>query len=246
MAVEDIIYGRREIDHQDSRRVLTSAYNGDFSAELVCALTTSFAPVEFLHAGDASARLWYILEGKAEVKVKGKPETYLLGQTGEKKNRLILPPELRYEIRVLPDSTLVCSSEHQSIGVKGILGGASVKHAALRTLFHSERAGFSAAQLKFLLPFDIEVILGGHYHQYGEAYSMLRGNCTFRLEDINTKAREEVRLLPEEGSFLTMSPQKAHVAKAEARSILVGFTAEAFQGADSATPYKNDWLLFKE
>lgn len=246
MSIDNIIYEQRKVDHQCQRRVLASAYNGDFSAELICALSTSFAPVEFSHAGDAAARLWYILEGKAEIQVKGNPHTYVLQHSRETRGRLILPPECRYEIRVLPNSTLVCNAEQQSVGLNGIVGGSSVKQAMVRTLFERELAGFAAKQLKFIMPFDQDVILGGHYHDYREAYSMLRGNCTFRLEDIGTKAREEVHLFTKEKSFLTISPQKAHLAKAEARSILVGFTAEAFQGADSATPYKNDWLLFEE
>lgn len=244
MSIDTIIFDRRKIDHQDSRRVLASAYNGDFDSNFVSAVCTSSVSTNFAAEGDNSARLFYILKGSATVQVKERPLYYLYVGQEQERHRLMLPAGVGYNVAIAPGSILVSSLEQG--GNTHLYGAATVWNATPRTLFQQKRAGFSAVQLKFLMPFDQDVILGGHYHQYGEAYSMLSGKTTFRLEDVNTKEREEVQLLPEERSFLTMSPRKAHVAKAEARSILVGFTAEAFQGADSATPYKNDWLLFKE
>lgn len=256
MAIDTILLEPREIDHQDERRILASAYNGDFKADYISALLT-FQELEFpkeadfSSGGDHSARLFYILEGTARVTTKnelftlhGPPYSPSHVSSSQKRDRLILPPHMEYQVNVSPNSTLIsCLEEGNEANLYGISG--RLNHAQkIRTLFRQKEAGFSAAQLKFLMPFAKDVILGGHYHQYGEAYTMLRGKCTFRMEDTNTKEREERRLMP--GSFLAMPPGKAHAAKAEGRSILTGFTAEAFQGADSAVPYKNDWLLFKE
>lgn len=253
MAIDTILFETRGIDHQDERRILASAYNGDFKADYISVLSTiqeypsSVSPAaDFSSEGDYSARLFYLLEGSAVIQVKEKPPYSLYVGAEQQRHRLILPAGVEYETTVAPNSTLIsCLEEGNEANLYGISG--RLNHAQkIRTLFRQKEAGFSAAQLKFLMPFAKDVILGGHYHQYGEAYTMLRGKCTFRMEEINTKEREEVQLVSEEESFLAMSPGKAHVAKAEGRSILVGFTAEAFQGADSAVPYKNDWLLFKE
>jgi len=244
MSLDNIIFDQRKIDHQDSRRVLASAYNGEFSANFISAAYTSSASTGFSADGDSSARLFYLLEGSATISLDGRTPYYLSVGAEQQRHRLIVPAGIGYDITIAPDSILISSLREG--GNTNLYGAAAILNATRRTLFQQKRAGFTAKQLKFLMPFDQDVILGGHYHQYGEAYSMLRGETTFRLEDVDTKAREEIKLVPEETSFLTMSPKKAHVAKAGARSILVGFTAEAFQGADSATPYKNDWLLFKE
>ncbi len=127
--------------------------------------------------------------------------------------------------------------------------------AQFQTLFDAKEAGFTAAQLKFLLPFNQEVVLGGHYHTYGEAFSMWHGKSTFRVEETLDEnqiqegvqpVRSEHNLTAKDRGYFLVPPGKAHGAKAGPHSVLVGCTAEAFQGNDSAKPYKNDWLMFKQ
>ncbi len=208
----------------------------------------------FSNQGDAARRLFYIVSGEASIQI-GR-DYYLLKQEQvwedgslkeERRDRLIIPPGTDYNVRMGEKAILAFASTEYTDPESAYDEGILLPLAGRTLLFDRSWAGFTAKQLKFLMPFDKDVILGGHYHDYGEAYSMLQGGCIFRLEDIaNPAKREEVSLSAQEGNHLTMKPQLAHVAKAGARSILVGYTAEAFEGADSAVKYQNDWLMFKE
>ncbi len=249
MAIEEVLFESRqiggEIGHRDDRRRLISAYNGEFKAEVIRAVVAS-TPVEFSSPGDDSARLWFILEGSAMIEVQGKPGTYSLRALEESWDRLILPARTGYRASITPGSILVGAVERE-IDEHNLDINVTDGKATYRTLFWNNVAGFAAAQLKFLLPFDKEVVLGKHYHDYGEAYSMMRGACTFRFEDITSHERQERSIANREGIYLLVPPRQAHSAKVDARAILVGCTQDSFsREGDSAKPYTNAWLEFKE
>lgn len=243
MSIDHIVYDKRVIDgdmgHQDDRRKLISAYNGEFLAEVVQSIhSVTGAQLKY---GDSSwGQLLFILEGSAQVQVG--QNSYTLKAQETSWDRLILPPHERYDIEISPGSTVVKASERNEPRYCSLDG-----QVTFMNLFYHERSGFSAAQLKFLMPFDKDVVLGGHYHDYGEAYSMLRGNCIFRFEDIETLARDQKEIEAIDGSHLVIPSRKAHTAKVAARSILVGCTQDSFSREnDSAKPYSNEWLKFKE
>ena len=76
---------------------------------------------------------------------------------------------------------------------------------------------------------------------------MMRGACTFRFEDVTSRQRDERSIVDREGSYLLVPPRQAHAAKVDARAILVGCTQDSFsREGDSAKPYTNPWLEFKE
>lgn len=240
MTIDKVAFETREADHIDKRRVLASAFNGEFEASYIGALIPH-KNATFSYQESAGSWLFYIVSGEASIEAGG--QTYHLQNVEEKRDRLIVPSGVDYEVRMGQGSALAFATTRETMGVYSI----QPVHGEIQHLFSKSWAGFTAKQLKFLMPFDQDVILGGHYHDYQEAYSMLRGECTFRLEDVaDPSKREEVLLSAELGNHFSMRPQLAHVAKAGARSILVGYTAEAFEGADSAIKYQNDWLLFKE
>lgn len=249
MAIEEVLFESRqiggEIGHRDDRRRLISAYNGEFRADVIRAIVAP-TPVEFSSSGDDSARLWFILEGSAMVDVQGKTGTYSLQALEESWDRLILPARIGYRASITPGSILVGAVERE-VDEYNLSAKVTSGEPTYRTLFWNQVANFSAAQLKFLLPFDTEVVLGKHYHDYGEAYSMMRGACTFRFEDIESHERQERSIVDSEGSYLLVPPRQAHAAKVDARAILVGCTQDSFsREGDSAKPYTNSWLEFKE
>ncbi len=250
MAIDDVMFSMRTLDgemgHRDARRRLISAYNGELKADVIKAITAPSA-VEFSSEGDDSARLWFILEGSARIEVQGKPGTYSLRALDESWDRLILPAHVGYRVSMDSGSILVGAVEREADEVN-LYTQVTSGQPKCRDIFQKEVAGFAAAQLKFLLPFDADVVLGGHYHDYREAYSMLRGEVIFRFEDIEQSTqRQEHRIQAVDGAYLIVPSRKAHAAKASARSILVGCTEEAFTRlGDSAKPYSNPWLKFEE
>lgn len=252
MAIDEIIFETRKADHIDARRVLASAFNGDFEASYIAALVPTAAT---MFPGQSTASwLFYIVSGDAHIDAADHHfhlKTMQVWEEGklkeETRDRLVIPPGFNYNVSINRGSVLAFATT-QDLQIYG--------QARVHPLFDKAWSGFTAKQLKFLMPFDKEVILGGHHHEYQEAYSMLSGECTFRLEDVaDPSKREEVRLSAELGNHLTMKPRLAHVAKAGAKSILVGYTAQAFEGPDSAELYPKSkeekelpqyaWFTFK-
>ncbi len=233
-----------------------------------------------LMRGFTTDTLFHLLSGSAEVIVDGEERAYSLEQRGETYGRLMVPAGRGYLATIGPNSRLSLSfaanpepaeftpqrnfwmhGQYKGVTDRGwrycdnVLDLEEFRSAQFHTLFNAQEAGFTAAQLKFLLPFDKEVVLGGHYHTYAEAYSMWQGETVFRLEQPLTEEvkvmgitpqRKEVKLTAGEKNYFSNAPGIAHSAKAGPHSILVGCTAEVFQGNDSAKPYKNDWLMFKQ
>ncbi|HLD72962.1 MAG TPA: hypothetical protein VJA23_05225 [Candidatus Nanoarchaeia archaeon] len=282
MTLDQVVFESRPLDHKDERRALVSAFNGDFSAEVVQGFsTTNIGAKLFTFDGNIlgvpTNTLFYIISGSAEVIVEGDETKYILQQQGDLRDRLIIPKGRGYLVTIGPNTRLSISLEEaksERLGNlwlygtyqgrndqiwyyihSGTFAPAEFASAEVSTLFNKDQAGFSAVQLKFILPFDQEVVLGGHYHGYDEAYSLWKGEAVFRLEHPLTETeadqgvaaqRREVHLTAKERNYFSNPRGIVHTAKAGPHSILVGCTAEAFQGNDSAKPYKNDWLMFKQ
>ncbi len=90
----------------------------------------------------------------------------------------------------------------------------------------------SAQQIKLAkIKNEKDVILGGHYHNYWEYFSMISGKAKFILEDIKTKKRRKVDLDEKSGGLLIPS-YVAHKAEIEKNSILIGATEENYVNAE--------------
>ncbi len=243
MPIDRIIHDERKIDgemgHQDDRRKLISAYNGEFKAELIETVQSNRGGHIF-YGGTPSSHLFFMLEGSAVIRIGG--DQYALKAKETSWDRLIMPPHLNYELDLNQESIIVDAIDVVYPGYVSREG-----QFTNQALFYHRRVGFQAVQLKFIMPFEKEALLGGHYHDYGEAYSMVRGDCRFRFEDIETHERREQSMQAILYPHLVIPAQKAHTAKVGAHSILVGCTQDSFsREKDSAKPYSNEWLKFKE
>ncbi len=116
MALDEVVFERRAKDHEDDRRVLVSAFNGDFRAELVTGIATTNKPTNILSFhGDPLMRgfttdtLFHLLSGSAEVIVDGEEQTYSLEQRGDIYDRLMVPAGRGYLINIGPNSRLSLS-----------------------------------------------------------------------------------------------------------------------------------------
>ena len=107
-----------------------------------------------------------------------------------------------------------------------------------RKLFTAFNGDFKSEQSKFIAMKKDEWLGGqnGHYHNYSELYFMLKGECTFTLEDISTKKQRIVEM--KEGDRLIIPPKIAHKVFARDGSILVGNTEKKYvSAAENDHPY---------
>ena len=170
MAINDIIFEKRGVDHEDNRRALLTAFNGDLGGFKARSVGSAMPEKDMVieSEDEATETLLYLLGGEATVVVAGDgaPKTYSL----EKGTRLFIPQGLKYFAEVAGGSILVeCSAQREetSDGYHRI----------------NVPEGFAAAQVKFA-DMHKEAVLGGHLHpDYREYFSMLKGNAEFTLAD---------------------------------------------------------------
>ncbi len=237
--LEGLLYERRSIDHQDERRVLTTAFNGDFKAKEIFIVKTGESCYSAkMELGDNSSRtLLYALQGDSWLMLRSagdvtKEAYHLLGEAG-RKDCLIVPAGASYDGGINPNSILVACSES---GKRDFLRTHIAKTDEME-LFYPLPLGenFVAAQLKFaLVNSERKVVLGGHYHlDYWEMFTLLQGRAVFTTENIDSKERKETSLNVGERIFLPSG--LAHRAVLDKSSILVGCTGKPY-----VSPQEND------
>jgi mannose-6-phosphate isomerase-like protein (cupin superfamily) len=115
MTIEGVIYTpNRGIDHEDNRRALFTAFNGEFSARQVKFVDLHRDAVlggHFHNYGE----LFYMLEGEGEFTLldrdSGETETYKLERHGS----LIIPSRIPHKALVSKGSILVGATEEPYI-----------------------------------------------------------------------------------------------------------------------------------
>lgn len=101
--------------------------------------------------------------------------------------------------------------------------------------FNGDVRGFSgAAQVKVAEVKQGEhIVLGRHYHLYGELFFVLRGQVTFKLTALGGDETNEFVLVP--GKRLLVPLGVMHEGRAQADTILIGLTEERY-----VSPEHND------
>ena len=234
MAIDGVVFELRGVDHEDQRRAMITAFNGDldgFYARRLLFLRPSDGEMRIEGEGSRYTSpfrtLCYILEGNAQVKLSGnkeKPENYNLCVQDGQRARLLVPKFVNYEIKVESGSILALASE---MGDNfGMYGAGSRAKTALSTAFQQN---FRAEQVKFAL-MKIDARLADHYHpDYREFFYMLKGEADFTLELIDSKERTQEHLNP--GDHLLISPRVGHKALVKQGSVLVGCTEKPYISA---------------
>ena len=116
MTIEGVIFEERGIDHQDDRRTLLTAFNGDlgdFVASQVKFAVINKKQDVFLggHYHEDYRELFYMLKGNAtfyleDIQTKQKEKYNLI-----KGNRLLIPPKVAHKVQVVKESILVGCTE---------------------------------------------------------------------------------------------------------------------------------------
>ncbi len=95
MSLDQVVFESRPLDHEDDRRKLVSAFNGDFRAENVQGFsTTNMGASLCAFKGDIlgvpTNTLFFILSGSAEVIIEGEKTNYSLQSQNDLRGRLSL------------------------------------------------------------------------------------------------------------------------------------------------------------
>ncbi len=101
--------------------------------------------------------------------------------------------------------------------------------------FNSDVPGFKgAAQVKVAeVKRGENIVLGRHYHLYGELFFVLKGQVTFKLTALGDNETNEFVLVPGKRLLVPLGVQ--HEGLAQADSILIGLTEEPY-----VSPEHND------
>lgn len=221
MALDEVIFERRGVDHEDERRTLLTAFNGDLGGFLARSVGYTFTDksenyINYVPtmADGNNNRLLFLLDGLAEIKV-GKSGESESSYSLSRGSRLFIPSGHQYSGRLSGCSVLVeCSEGH-------------VRERERDFFWLPLPEDFAAAQVKFA-KMRKEAVLGGHYHpDYREFFYMMRGRATFTLGDLDSEKTEEHHLAPGEDGLLVL-PRVPHKGNVSEFGILVGCTEKPY------------------
>ncbi len=268
MSTYSVIYEQRDIEYQDERHTLVTAFNGDFSATSIRAVVTGADPFDFSHQEDENAKLFCLLRGRAELRVNdgsALSQRYSLAAEPKRWWRIIVPSDHSYHGIVHPHSILIGCAERFSHDERKNEGEQKMRRIELAdNLYHRSivdespivtlldpitsgtPTAFRAAQLTFALAHQ-ESVLGKQYHTCQEFFYLLEGEAAVRLENIGSLVREERSLEDYFHSRLWIPPRTAHAVRLKEHSILVSCAEEVFHPAsENIRHYSNPWLEFRE
>ena len=90
---------------------------------------------------------------------------------------------------------------------------------------------FDVKQIKFADVKNNTVVLGGHYHEYWEAFYLKQGVAGYVLIDVDDPKKKLVGLM-EAGYRLIIPPRVAHKVKLSPNAVLVGMTEKEYVSAE--------------
>jgi len=245
-----LVYEHRGIDHQDERRALMTAFNGDFRAGEVTFARTDRSHYGFSTGETRAKTLFYMLEGEAWINVcppgettPGIAERYALVAKNGRNDRLIVPKGVTCEGQIYSPLGILVACTEPTTTPSGynpfntVWGEAQFQTALAPGVeeLGGQHQPFTAAQLKFARVNPVnDVILGGHYHpDYREFFFILGGEAVFTTEDIESKVRAETVL--HTGEHLLILPKIAHKVVVRKGTTLVGCTEKPY-----VSPQVND------
>ncbi len=77
-----------------------------------------------------------------------------------------------------------------------------------RRLIEVSNGDFISKQIKLIEVKDKSMVLGNHYHPFGQFFYLLRGKAYYTFENVDTKERIEYEM--NEGDRITIAPRIAH------------------------------------
>ncbi|HYD03355.1 MAG TPA: hypothetical protein VEC16_03585 [Alphaproteobacteria bacterium] len=206
----------------NNRRLLTTAFNGDFSAEYASYIdleknaNIKNGKIEIIDGTSlGNKQLIYLLKGSATFRITDfsifeDPNVYMLSEG----DRIIVPERALYELHAEPGSKIFTFNEKLS-------------NYSPYNWDNILPEGFNAKQAKFAFLKD-DFPLGGHYHKYNEFFFLINGEGNFYFKDTKTPdALQELHLLAPE-SKLFVPAFVGHKAFLKKDSLLVGFTEEPY------------------
>ena len=217
MSINEVIFEKRGVDHEDERRAILTAFNGDLGDFKARSVGSVMPTTDMTIASEdkSTETLLYLLDGEASVMVASgiKPKLYPL----EKGTRLLIPEGMKYLAEISKDSILVeCSAQREPIAI-------GYQRLDLPEDFAAEQVKFAAMHKK--------AILGGHYHpDYGEYFSMIQGEANFTLGSLDSKETSEHHIAP--GKGLLVVPNVPHKGVVSDGGILVGCTEKMYVSPD--------------
>ena len=215
----------RRIEHEDERRTILTAFNGDlpwYIEQAQFAVAKGYA--HFTSVSRAYER-FFMVEGEGWLTIDHRDDRGRLRISMPPNNDISLWGGVAYEGSLRPGSILAKFTHEPNTAFK-VRGDVEIS-----TAFNHD-IGFCPQQTKFAL-MKKDACLGGHYHLYEELYFMLRGQATFTLENIATKVQETRTLT--QGERLLIRQEIAYKAAVTEGSILVGCTEQKY-----VSPEQND------
>ena len=114
MSIKGVIHETREADHEDNRRSLFTAFNGDingFEAKQVKFLVVKEDTEMGGHYHNYS-ELFYLLEGEGTFTLKDLETQEIEKYKMVKGSRILIPPKVAHKVNIKKDSILVgCTEE---------------------------------------------------------------------------------------------------------------------------------------
>jgi len=90
---------------------------------------------------------------------------------------------------------------------------------------------FNVKQVKIAAVKENTVVLGGHYHEYWEAFYLQNGSANYVLVDIDNPKEKMIGII-ETGSRLILPPRVAHKIRLSPNAILIGMTEKEYVSAE--------------
>jgi len=180
MDIEGIVLEKRGVDHEDNRRALFTAFNGDldgFTARHLLVWKTGQAVMERTIDGPTSATrtLFYLLEGTARLILREFETGHTMMHEFQPGNRLLLPSydhrPIDYYLKLDPGSIMA------QCGESGTGYQTAPRCVDLHVAFNGRQGdsqSFQARQVK-MAKIKTELPLGAHSHTYREFFHILTG-----------------------------------------------------------------------
>ena len=109
-----------------------------------------------------------------------------------------------------------------AISSEKVKEGHEDERRSLKQIFNGD---FVARQL-LTLEIKADCVLGGHYHEYGEIWYVLKGRLEYEFINIYTNKKQRATL--NSGDKIKIPSRIYHKAYAEKDTIIVGVTEEEF------------------